>query len=59
MLHLFTINTISKPIESDQNANGEHGNPCSVKKKQSKHHILTGGGGGLQKVLVYNWSCTV
>lgn len=44
MLHLFTINTISKPIESDQNANGEHGNPCSVKKKQSKHHILTMGG---------------
>lgn len=43
MLHLFTINTISKPIESDQNANGEHGNPCSGKKKQSKHHILTKG----------------
>lgn len=49
MLHLFTINTISKPIESDQNANGEHGNPCSVKKKQSKHHILTGGGGEAYK----------
>lgn len=49
MLHLFTINTISKPIESDQNANGEHGNPCSVKKKQSKHHILIGGGSGAYK----------
>lgn len=48
---IFTINTISKPIESDQNANGEHGNPCSVKKKQSKHHILTRevGGGALTK----------
>lgn len=43
-------------MESDQNANSEHGNPCSVKKKQSKYHIFTG---GLQKDLVYNWSCTV
>lgn len=47
-------------MASDQNANSEHGSPCSAKKKQSKHHILIGGRGGsagekgLQKVLVYN-----
>lgn len=33
-------------MASDQNANSEHGSPCSAKKKQSKHHILIGGGGG-------------
>lgn len=67
MLHLFTINTISKPIESDENANSEHGNPCSVKKKQSKHHILTVGGGGLQKLIMHCinslcylvWECVI
>lgn len=34
-----------KSMASDQNANSEHGSPCSVKKKQSKHHILIGGRG--------------
>lgn len=34
---------ISKPSERDQNANGEHGDPCGLKKQLSRHNIFNQG----------------